>query len=226
MDAAAYLSQLQALLPPGQAWPREPDAVLTRLLAGLAEGLARVDARAADLLEEADPRTALELLGEWEAMAGLPDACTGPAERVAARRRRVVAQLLMRGGQSRAYFIALAEALGFVGARITEHRPATCAGTCADRLYGEPWRYVWRLSVPVSAGVTVGTCAGGCDERLRSWGSPVLECVIGRMAPAHTRVMIGYRPDEDWMTSGGGFVDWGVLDGQADEQFEDWGVLD
>ena len=42
---AAYRAQLQALLPLGDAWPRRPDAVLTRLLAAWAEEFARIDAR-------------------------------------------------------------------------------------------------------------------------------------------------------------------------------------
>ena len=32
----AYLAQLQALLPPGAAWPRDPELVLTEFLAALA----------------------------------------------------------------------------------------------------------------------------------------------------------------------------------------------
>ncbi|HRD47444.1 MAG TPA: DUF2313 domain-containing protein, partial [Caulobacter sp.] len=73
--AAQYLEQLQALLPPGAAWARDSEASLTKLLAGLAEEFARVEGRGLALAEEADPRTATELLGEWEAAFGLPDTC-------------------------------------------------------------------------------------------------------------------------------------------------------
>lgn len=41
-----YLRQLQALLPPGPAWPKDDDATLTRMLAALAAELSRVDGRA------------------------------------------------------------------------------------------------------------------------------------------------------------------------------------
>ena len=43
-NSDAYLAQLQALLPPGRAWPREPDAVLTKLLHAFADALAPMPA--------------------------------------------------------------------------------------------------------------------------------------------------------------------------------------
>ena len=36
-----YLRVLQALLPPGAAWPRDPDATLTKVLAAWADDLAQ-----------------------------------------------------------------------------------------------------------------------------------------------------------------------------------------
>jgi uncharacterized protein YmfQ (DUF2313 family) len=75
LNAKAYLQQLQALLPRGLAWPRAVDAHLTKLLSAFSLEFARVDQRVDDLLDEADPRSTLELLPEWERMAGLPDPC-------------------------------------------------------------------------------------------------------------------------------------------------------
>lgn len=190
MDAAAYLAQLQALLPPGAAWPREPGAVLTRVLTPVAGELARVDARAADLRREADPRTTLELLPEWEAECGLPDCCGGVADTLEARRARVVQQLLARGGQSRAYFLALAAALGFT-VTITEFNHYVCELDCEQPVYDEPWRFVWRVD---AAAVTVHelTAETVCEAPLAWWGNQVLECVIRRRKPAHTHVLFGY----------------------------------
>ena len=70
-----YLRQMQSLLPYGPAWPKDDGALITRLLGGLAAELARVDGRAWQLVEEADPRTVAELFADWERVAGLPDAC-------------------------------------------------------------------------------------------------------------------------------------------------------
>ncbi len=119
MDATHYLAHLQALLPPGRALTREPNAVLTSVLAALAEEFSRVDARAAQLLEELDPRTTTELLADWERVAALPDACIVATQTTGERRDALLARLTARGGQSRQYFIDTAQRLGFVGRSLT-----------------------------------------------------------------------------------------------------------
>lgn len=76
LTSADYQAALQALLPHGRVWPREPDAVQSRVAAGLAQTAARLHARANYLLRDAFPLTPLELLPEWEATLGLPDECS------------------------------------------------------------------------------------------------------------------------------------------------------
>ena len=69
-----YADALSALLPTGPAWTRDPDAALSQLVSGLAQVWGKVDAKAADLLEiETDPRSAYELLADWERAFGLPE---------------------------------------------------------------------------------------------------------------------------------------------------------
>lgn len=185
-----YLPTLQALLPPGAAWSRDPAALLTQILAALADGLAAAHARAEGLGEEADPRSALEMLVDWERALGLPDACTGTPDTVAGRQRLVHARWTARGGQSCAYFTALAEALGYT-ITITEHRQATCESPCTDPLDPPPWHHVFEVNAP-SVTVHTLTCTGGCDEPLRSWGNQALECALSRYAPAHSLVRFVY----------------------------------
>lgn len=192
LTAAAYLAQLQALLPQGAAWPRDADATLTQLLAALAEELARVDLRADDLLNEADPRTTYELLTDWERVAGLPDPCTPDDASIDERRMSLVQRLTMLGGASAAYFIALAEVLGYPGATVTEFRPFTCVSDCNDFLNPAPtWTHQWRLSLPASR-ITVMNCASPCNASLRTWGDSTLECVVNRLKPAHTDLTFTY----------------------------------
>lgn len=192
MDAQAYLAQLQALLPPGAAWPREPEAVLTRLLAAWAEELARVDRRAHDLLREADPRTTVELLPDWERVCGLPDSCAGAAETLQQRRAQVVARLTHKGGQSVAYLKSLAATLGAEVA-ITEYRPFRAGLSAAgDDLSNGDWPHTFRVhaaETPVTS-FRAGLSAAG--EPLRAWGSLPLECAIRRAKPAHTEVIFSY----------------------------------
>lgn len=164
----AYQAQLLALLPTGRAWPREPDTVLARLLLGQADELARIDARAEALLEEADPRTASELLPDWERVAGLPDGCTQIAATTPERRVAAAGRIGDRGGQSLAYFTQLALSYG-VAVRIEEGRSGDCGMECGERLAGDGWRHVWFVHVanPFGLGLT---------------------CVFERAAPAHTHV--------------------------------------
>lgn len=171
-----YLHQLQQLLPQGAAWPRDPDALLTKLLHGLAAEFARLDGKADQLLLEMDPRTADDLLEDWERLLGLPDECAGGGDTVEARRLAAFQKLTELGGQDAGYFIGIAAALGFT-AVVLEHRPARIGDEIGDLLYGEAWQFHWTLAVSAEA--------GDVDHA-------VLECVISRARPAHTTVSFTY----------------------------------
>jgi hypothetical protein len=84
--SGAYARQLKALLPQGVAWNLEPDSMVSRVMLALAEELARIDGRAAALIQEIDPRTTLELLPDWERMLALPDICAPAAQTLQERR--------------------------------------------------------------------------------------------------------------------------------------------
>lgn len=173
-SAASYLAQLNALLPLGAAWTRSPGSVLGALLGASADELARIDQRAADLVAEADPRTATEMLSDWEALVGLPDVCTPIAGSVADRRLAVHQRLASLGGQSRTYFIELAERLGYV-AQVQEFQPAQIGDHIGDYLFGEAWAYAWMLrTAPALDGDPLG-----------------LQCLVRRLKPAHTEVLFG-----------------------------------
>jgi uncharacterized protein YmfQ (DUF2313 family) len=188
--AADYLWQLQALLPPGGAWPRDPEAALTQTLTPIANELARIDASAVDLLIEADPRQTTQLLSEWETECGLPDCCAGPAVGLTARRAAVVTRLTARGGQSIAYFIAVAATLGFT-VTITEFNPYTCEMDCEEPVCDEGWRFTWRVNA-ASSPIGEATCESDTETPLRWWGNATLQCAIKSRAPAHTNVLFGY----------------------------------
>ncbi len=89
-----YGRALAALLPPGRLWRLIPGAsTITALLAGCADELERVEQRALDLLRESDPRTASQLLPEFERELALAEAPT-----LEERRARVVAQVIREQG--------------------------------------------------------------------------------------------------------------------------------
>lgn len=194
LGADKYLSQIQALLPPGVAWTREPDANLTQLLAALSEEFARTDLRADVLLEEADPRTTYEMLTDWERTLGLPDECVVSAEQtLQSRRGAVVSRLTAIGGQSRAYYLDLAAAMGHT-ITIAEVRPSRAGVLQAgDELIGtESTVHYWQVSVPTVT--TYAFVAGGstAGEELGYWQPSELECVFARTKPAHTNIFWKY----------------------------------
>lgn len=189
--AADYARAILAMLPQGLAWPRDDDSRLAQAARAMGQVLQRHHARALTLADESWPPLALELLSDWERVAGLPDPCTGPLETVAQRRNALVARLTARGGQSRAYFIGLAADLGYqIG--ITEFRLHNCEMDCEAPIYDEAWLFTWRVDAPA---VTVidSTCESPCEEPLRVWGNTLLECRIRAHAPAHTNVLFGYQ---------------------------------
>lgn len=90
VTAASYARMLSELLPPGRLWSLVSSTLHNVLLAS-ADELERIDGRAADMIEEADPSTATELLAEYERELGLDEAATD-----AERRARIVSRLVAR----------------------------------------------------------------------------------------------------------------------------------
>jgi uncharacterized protein YmfQ (DUF2313 family) len=174
LSSADYLRLLQALLPPGSAWPREASAILTRTLSGLSGELSRLDARVDDLMNEIDPRLALDLLTDWERVCSL-SAGDLPVD----KRRDAVAMLLSAvGGSSLKYFQDIADATMGVGSVTITEGP-------------EP--YVWRVRFNsiTTTHFTAGDSSSG--DLLDDWpANPYTLGVFERIKPAHTRLIFSY----------------------------------
>lgn len=199
MTASDYFGQLQAQLPTGAAWPRDVDTILAGLIRAEAEELSRLDARAQQLLDEADPRTAYELLPDWERVLGLPDRCTGAATTIAARQMACWRKLAYQAGQTRAFYIAAAATLGYEIAihefdpNVDDYDASLAAEVAAGR-----WRYIWRVDV-LNAGsmdyMVAGDPAG--SALLEAELALDLECIFRGAKPAHTHVIFTYPDDDD-----------------------------
>jgi uncharacterized protein YmfQ (DUF2313 family) len=209
-----YREAFLALLPQGQAWPRQAMvSVLWQTCDGLCDYWGSVDGRAADLLEtESDPRATLELITDWERNWGLPDPClTSPPTALNERRLALLTKMTMLGAQSRQFFINLAAAYGYT-ITITEYAPyMTGVSRVGDQsgIYnpGDPTRYHWQLGPPemrfcwtihVSAlSLTyfhVNSSQCGIDRLLKIGIASDLECVLGKLKPAHTLIVYDYSP--------------------------------
>ena len=101
-----------------------------------------------------------------------------------------------RGGQSIAYFVALAAAQG-IAITITEH-PLDAWGAAGTAFGGArfavtPAQFVWTVNLPFQRQVLSrwgGVVWGGA-----AFGAVVpngLECPFGREAPAHTQILFNY----------------------------------
>lgn len=192
MTAEQYLSQLQALLPPGAAWPRDRHTELARTLLALADEFARVEESACRLIEEADPRTTSDLLPEWEKDAALPDPYAGEVATVQERRIALLAKLLASGGQSPHFYIDLAAQLG-TAITITEFRPFVAGSRAGDALYNTAdWGITWQVNIPAGAAYKHFVAGSRAGEPLLSGSNQLLEWAIGRLKPAHTRVIFNY----------------------------------
>ena len=184
---AAWLRQLQELLPPGRAWTREQDATLTLLLAGIAVELARVAQRAAELLRELDPREAQELLEEWIDATGVRDSFpSNPSGPTAAR------ELANGGGQSIEYFVGRAAALGYE-IEIEELRPFTLDHSrVGDHLYSDEARFVWIVRTPGDPDEYFRLDHSRVGDLLRVRHQADLEGMLEAEKPAHTHLIFEY----------------------------------
>lgn len=191
--AEQYKELLKALLPPGEAFPRDVSTNMDDLLAALAEEWARIEARGENLIVESLPATANEMLSDWERVAGLPDKCAGTLETtMQGRRNALVSKLTSTGGQSRDYFIAVAKALGYE-ITISEFRPFRAGFSQAgDPLTNGDWVYTWRVNAPETTIIEFKAGLSAAGEALRTWGNDTLECKINQLKPAHTIVLFGY----------------------------------
>lgn len=194
LNAESYLHKLQALLPKGRAWAHEVGSVLTNLLTGIAQEFARIDVRIDELLDETDPRTTSELLPDWERVAGLPDPCVTIDQTLAQRRLALESKLTMQGGQSRPYFIEMADALGYPNTTIDEYSTFNCGESgCGDPLWTEDDRFTWQINLPSDGAITYFSCGEStCGEPLQAWGDEAIECRINKFKPAHTTVVFAY----------------------------------
>lgn len=171
-----YKQQLIALLPTGPAWPRMgDDNNFTRLLDAIAEELARVDARAHELIEEAFPNATVELLPDWERVAALPDDCTGELETLQQRHNALMGVLTTKRRLSKQFYIDMAARIGF------------------DITITELPNYTWQVNAALDVNaVYFRVDQSTIGDQLVSSSNNLLECVMQKLKPAHTIVQFNY----------------------------------
>jgi len=171
-SAAQYAEATLDLLPPGKAFSRDPTSNVGALALAFGDEFTRFDQRLLDIIEEADPRTTNEMVGDWERIAGLPDPAI-PAPVLLADRQAALTQRLNETGiTTPAQFIAIATALGYA-ATITLHTPfAADISHADDALYDWGSVFWWIMTVTVPPLTVTPVVA--------------LEHYVRRSAPDHT----------------------------------------
>ena len=194
-----YLRMLQALLPLGKAWNRDPDSTMTEVLTAQADEFVRLDTRSDDLRRERDTRFASELLVDHETDLGLPDECSELSPTITTRRREAHSRLITLGQQNPAYFIELAEALGWT-VTITEYTPFWMAvGAMGDPVGDQEVIFYWKVTIAYGGGDIIYFTTGNSeigDPLSYIPGTDTLICILNKFKPGHTTLIWDYDGPE------------------------------
>lgn len=201
-----YGEALLALLPDGEAWPKEDGSNLQKLAYGLGEIFGEpFDRMAAEFLDrESDPRFTRALLEQWETAFGLPDRCLSEPLTIEDRITALLQRMTIIGAQDRAFFIETAAAIGYT-ISIFEYSPFMVGISQVGETVGEDglrrWeigppeiRFYWRVLVQGArlSWFRSGSGQAGVDPHLRIGIASDLECLLRRYKPAHTEIIFDY----------------------------------
>lgn len=185
--------QLRLLLPPVAYDPNAPRH--SALIQAQANALSAAENRVDAVYQTIFPDTG-EGLADWERVLALPDPClVGETQTIRQRVQAVVSKWQGTAGQSQAFFIALAEALGY-RISISVFRPAFAGSARAgDAINGGVWDFAWRVNAPaVSVSIAVAGLTGAGDP-LAAWGNQLLECRLNQLKPAESILIFAYGND-------------------------------
>jgi uncharacterized protein YmfQ (DUF2313 family) len=172
-------------MPKGRLWNREEDSILTKILAGMAEELSRIEVRAENLIVEKILSTTSELLTDHEEDFGIPEEGEDLQPTIALRRNELKSKLLEVGQQDKGYFDDICEAFGY-DVIIEEFRPAwsgvmVSGDSCGD----QPNIFFWKINIDVDS----------VEESIEVDLTKLIN-KINKIKPAHTHVLF------DWYDAG------------------------
>ena len=170
VSVEAYTSLIMKLFPKGRAWV---GLNIETLMQAFAKEVKRVSDAIEGIMDNADPSTTVDYMSDWNRVCGLPEPLFELADTDEGRRAEIIAKLRSTGGQSKAYFIALAATLGHT-VTIKDDFDYFHAGSHAgDLTAGVAWVYTFELTVS-------------------GFPDPKLEYTVNRLKPAHTVALFYY----------------------------------
>jgi uncharacterized protein YmfQ (DUF2313 family) len=193
LTAENFRDMMLALLPPGQAWSREPDGGFGLLFKAIGNEFSRIDSSNEQLLLEMSPQTTVALLPEWERDYDLPGACITGAQTFTERRRALVTKYQLIGNQSRQFFIDTAASLGYTITidEYDEDHPGTQTEYMGIPLTGDAWNYVWQINSPETT-IQPRSYGSSYNEPYTAFGNQLLECTLRAIAHDHRALFFAY----------------------------------
>lgn len=187
---SSLADQLRLLLPPVSYDGSAPN--LTAAIEAEANALSLSDAQADTVYSAIFPDTG-QALTDWERVLALPDPCLiGVPQSVGQRVQAVISKMQGRGGQSKAFFIALAKSLGYEITITTFRPPGAGQARAGTPLYGGEWAFAWRVNAPAVTVSHAKAGMAGAGDPLAAWGNKSLECRLSQMKPAESILLFGY----------------------------------
>lgn len=167
-----FYAAFQRMMPRGRAWRKDEGAVVSQVSLALMSSFWRLVQSATYFLVDAFPSTTIDLIPDWNLSLGLPDACTPAALTIQQQQQAIVEKLTRGGGQSKAYYIAVAASLGYT-ITIVEGAPET---------------RLWTVhAAPSGDGSLFRAGQSRAGDLLQTSGSNTqLECVLNLIKPADT----------------------------------------
>lgn len=188
---AVALEGALAVQPSGWALPNDPESTWGKFLAPWADAEAGVEASMESMLVQTDPRAAVALLPDWEAMLG-PDPCGRVGITLGDRQTLAYQRLTSRGGQSPAYFVALAATMG-VAITIREGGWSRAGQLRAGRPVCAPGnQFNWQVTLPATLVTKFRAGGAVAGNRLGAFARNLVECPITHAAPAASHVSFTY----------------------------------
>jgi uncharacterized protein YmfQ (DUF2313 family) len=184
--ALEYRQVLRQLMPRGRIWSKDPDSVISQLLYGLAEELARFDERVDNFQTELTTTTSSELLTDYEEEFGITDPSCVTSEREEA----IHSKLIARGRQDKTYYDDIALAMGY-GVTITEFTPFWVnIGTAIQAVADIKIMFRFLVGIDVEGDRTLTDPVEYAKSLIRSFWDLMPE--IDRLKPGHTMALYDF----------------------------------
>ncbi|MFG1466693.1 putative phage tail protein, partial [Xanthobacter sp. DSM 24535] len=149
------------------------------------------------MMDEVDPRTAVLCLEDFERVLGADPCGRDPSTMTRSARQQLAHQRwTARGGQSIAYYVALAAKRGVIITIEEAHTTQVGLLHAGDELIESPQQFIWKVILALGEWSVFRAGESQAGDRLYDFALSDIECDIRRAAPAHTEVVFSYLPTQ------------------------------